>query len=66
MNRDIILLIKALSWRILGTLDTFLVTWFITGQPVLALTISAVEFFTKITLYWLHERAWLPVLKRID
>lgn len=50
--------IKALSWRITGTADTFVVSWFLTGAPSLAATIAITEIVTKITLYWLHERAW--------
>lgn len=52
---------KAITWRAVGSLDTFLLSWIITGQPVVAVTITAVEFYTKVVLYWLHERAWLKV-----
>ena len=54
-------LAKAVSWRITGSLDTFLISWLITGQPHLAAGITAVELATKISLYWLHERVWLKV-----
>lgn len=49
---------KALSWRALGTLDTFILSWLITGVVRLAVAISGVELITKITLYWFHERLW--------
>ena len=49
---------KAVSWRILGSIDTFLISWIVTGHPVVAATISAVEVFTKILLFYLHERVW--------
>jgi uncharacterized membrane protein len=49
---------KAITWRITGTIDTFLISWLITGQPVIALSISAVEVLTKIGLFWFHERIW--------
>jgi uncharacterized membrane protein len=49
---------KAVSWRVTGTVDTFLIAWLITGQPVIALSISAVEVLTKIILFWFHERVW--------
>lgn len=49
---------KAITWRITGTIDTFLISWIITGQPVIALSISAVEVLTKIGLFWFHERIW--------
>jgi len=51
-------LAKAISWRTLGTVDTFILSWLITGQAKIALAISGVEVFTKLFLYWAHERAW--------
>jgi hypothetical protein len=63
--RDMLLIAKAVSWRAVGTLDTFVVSWLVTGQAQLALTISGVEFFSKIVLYYLHERAWLSTIKRV-
>jgi uncharacterized membrane protein len=49
---------KAISWRITGTLDTFIISWLITGEWTLAGAIAFTEIITKIGLYWLHERAW--------
>jgi adenylylsulfate kinase len=54
-------LAKAISWRAIGTVDTFVLSWIITGQARVALTISGVELFTKLFLYWAHERAWLRI-----
>lgn len=51
-------LVKAISWRVTGTLDTVLITWLITGQVKWALSIGFVELFTKIFLYYVHERIW--------
>ena len=51
-------LAKAISWRITGTVDTFLISWLITGELALAGGIAATEVVTKIVLYWLHERVW--------
>ena len=53
---------KAISWRTLGTIDTFVLSWIITGQVHLALAIGGVEVFTKMCLYWIHERAWNRIL----
>lgn len=50
--------VKAVSWRITGTIDTFIVSWVITGEPALALSISGVEVVTKMLLYYGHERIW--------
>ena len=49
---------KAVSWRIVGSCDTFIIGFFFTGSAKVAAGISVVEVFTKITLYYLHERAW--------
>jgi len=49
---------KAISWRATGTLDTFVLSWLITGHAATAGGIALTEVFTKIALYYLHERAW--------
>ena len=51
-------LVKAISWRITGTIDTFLISWLITGQILLASSIAFTEIMTKIVLFWAHERTW--------
>jgi uncharacterized membrane protein len=51
-------LVKAITWRILGTLDTFLWSWLVTGHPIDAGAIASMEAFTKVVLYYLHERLW--------
>ena len=51
-------IVKAVSWRITGSIDTFVVSYIITGKAVVALSISGVEVFTKIGLFYFHERIW--------
>jgi len=51
-------LAKAVSWRITGTIDTFLISWLITGQALLASGIALTEILTKVGLFWAHERVW--------
>jgi uncharacterized membrane protein len=51
-------LTKAITWRITGTIDTFIISWLITGELLLASGIAFTEIVTKICLFWLHERAW--------
>ncbi len=51
-------LIKAVSWRLTGSIDTLIISFLITGKIKWALTISGVELFTKIGLYYAHERVW--------
>ena len=54
-------LAKTVSWRIVGTLDTMLISYFITGELAMALSIGSVEVVSKMVLYYLHERAWANV-----
>lgn len=54
-------LVKAASWRLLGSIDTFLLSWFFTGNPKAAGAIALTEVVTKIVLYYFHERIWSSV-----
>ena len=54
-NRHIL---KTLTWRVIGTIDTIVLSWFITGSLTLGFSIGGVEGITKMVLYYLHERAW--------
>jgi uncharacterized membrane protein len=51
-------LAKAISWRMTGTVDTVLISYLITGHIRWALSIGFVELFTKVALYYVHERLW--------
>lgn len=53
--------VKAVSWRALGSFDTFLITWLITGSAKSAGSVASIETLSKIFLYYLHERAWSKV-----
>ena len=52
-------ILKTISWRLVGTLDTMILGWIITGDPLLGLKIGTLELFTKMILYYFHERLWL-------
>lgn len=54
-------IIKAVSWRIVGTIDTMLISYFITGKATIAITIGSVEVITKTVLYYFHERLWAHI-----
>jgi uncharacterized membrane protein len=51
-------LLKTITWRIVGTLDTMLISWFVTGSWKAGLAIGFTEVITKMILYFLHERVW--------
>lgn len=54
-------LLKAISWRTLGTLDTFAISWLLTHRLDIAGSIAGLELGTKIAWYYLHERVWATV-----
>ncbi|BDW92992.1 DUF2061 domain-containing protein [Allomuricauda sp. XS_ASV26] len=49
---------KSISWRVVGTLDTIIISWLVTGTLSLAFSIGLVELVTKMILYFFHERIW--------
>jgi uncharacterized membrane protein len=53
--------IKAVSWRIVGTIDTMIISYFITGRITVAISIGSVEVITKTILYYFHERVWAHI-----
>mgnify|MGYP003137847926 FL=1 len=59
-------LLKTISWRIVGTLDTMALGWIITGSPLVGLKIGGLELVTKFILYYFHERLWIRNKYGID
>jgi uncharacterized membrane protein len=51
-------LLKTISWRVIGTIDTMVLSAVSTGSWEMGLAIGGVEVITKMILYFLHERAW--------
>ncbi len=51
-------LVKTISWRVVGTIDTIVISYLITGTLALAFSIGFVELVSKLVLYFFHERAW--------
>ncbi|MFH6604602.1 DUF2061 domain-containing protein [Maribacter algicola] len=49
---------KAVSWRVIGTLDTLLISYLLTGKVSIAASIASIDFVTKMFLYFFHERIW--------
>jgi uncharacterized membrane protein len=54
---------KAITFRIIGTIDTILVSWFITGSFEVGAILGGIEVITKIILYFAHERVWDKYIK---
>ena len=51
-------LAKTISWRTIGTLDTVLISYFVTGEISYGIKIGAFEIISKMLLYYFHERLW--------
>ena len=49
---------KAVSWRVIGTLDTLFISYLLTGEVAIAASIASIDFATKMFLYFFHERIW--------
>jgi uncharacterized membrane protein len=54
-------LLKAFSWRVFGSLDTFILATLISGHAKTGAAIAGTEFLTKIVLYYMHERGWAHI-----
>lgn len=60
-------IIKAISWRMIGTIDTIFISFLIVGNFKFAVSIGGVELFTKMFLYFVHERLWNKIkLGRVE
>ncbi|MEM9001252.1 MAG: DUF2061 domain-containing protein [Bacteroidota bacterium] len=59
-------LIKTVTWRCIGTLDTIILSWMISGNPLTGLKIGFAEVITKMALYYIHERAWYKINFGLD
>ena len=49
---------KTVTWRIIASLDTFLLSWLISGSATVGVSIASLEVLTKLFLYYFHERQW--------
>lgn len=54
-------LVKTVSWRIIGTIDTMIISYIITGHIKMAMAIGSIEVISKMILYYFHERAWSKI-----
>jgi uncharacterized membrane protein len=54
-------LAKTITWRILGSIDTMIIGWVVSGDPLIGLSIGGTEVLTKMVLYYTHERVWFRI-----
>lgn len=51
-------LVKSISYRITGTVATFIISFVVTGELKFAFSIMGVDFVSKLAIFYLHERLW--------
>jgi uncharacterized membrane protein len=56
-------ILKTVTWRMVGTIDTILLSWLITGNLETGVKIGGVEVITKMVLYYFHERLWYKYIR---
>lgn len=56
-------ILKTITWRMLGTIDTILLSWLLSGNLTLGIKIGGVELITKMILYYTHERIWYKYIR---
>ena len=49
---------KTVTWRIVGSTATFLISYAITEQPFIASSIAIGQIFASTILYYIHEKIW--------
>ena len=59
-------LMKTFSWRAIGTIDTIIFGWIISGNPLSGLKIGGFEMVTKMLLYFFHEKLWYKINFGLD
>ena len=53
--------VKTITWRIVGTLDTVVISTLISGNPFIGLKIGGTETISKMILYYFHEKLWYRI-----
>jgi len=64
LNDTKVSVLKTITWRIVGTIDTMIISYCLTGEMDVAISIGGIEVVSKMILYYLHERTWMKLLKR--
>jgi uncharacterized membrane protein len=54
---------KAISWRIIGSLDSLVIAWLVTGSIEIGAILGGAKLVTATVLYYIHERIWYKHIK---
>jgi len=58
-------LYKSLSYRLLSICITFIISYLLTNNLTVAGSIASIDALIKFVVYFLHERAWGKIFKRL-
>lgn len=53
---------KTLSWRVVATIASFVVSYIITGNIMLSSSIAGSQIIVQTVLYMVHERIWNKII----
>ena len=51
-------IIKGITYRLMATFATIGAAYALTGETAVSLQIGALDFFVKLTLYFINDRLW--------
>ena len=54
-------ILRSISWRIVATVTTMVIAFFVTGKVELAVTIGGFELIAKLFIQYFHERLWMKI-----
>lgn len=66
MNKELFnktLFFKAIGYRVCAFFVVFMLSFFVTGNGIIAGTISVLELVSKLLIYYLYEIAWKKISK---
>ena len=56
-------ILKTITYRILSSIISFLIGYFVTGNIFIGASFSIIELIIKPFIYFLHERFWYKYVK---
>ena len=63
MEENLVIFYKAITWRILATVITFLIAWAILGKVEYAAGIAWLDMLIKLVAYMGREKLWISISK---
>lgn len=57
-NTKTVSLMKAISYRIIGSSVTILIAFALTGSGTVSFSLGAIDTVSKLMIFYIHERIW--------